>query len=251
MLADHTDTFTANSGAPRKALYRDALHPSPKGTVRLACSVNLPDLPFDPKTALPIRHPLLVAECRCWSPLRFRHVLNARQASTSEGGASSTEMGQLFEPLAVFFPPPPLLQRPADTDTSSQQRRPGDAPLHHQPHRYSRGTSQHRDVGTAQPPFSDWYDTLSEGWPRHRRRSPAMELSRHVDVSVHTGPQPTLPSTHSKPASSCTLSHQLLGGGGGGAAETLVSTQACSVYPAVCFIGSLFLHTPDRCVLVA
>ena len=39
MFADHTDTFTTN-GAPRKALYRDALHPSPKGTVRLACNVK-------------------------------------------------------------------------------------------------------------------------------------------------------------------------------------------------------------------
>ena len=65
-----------------------------------------PDLPFDPKTALPIRHPLLVAVCRCWRRLRFSHVLTARQASTSEraavGGASSTEMGQLFQPLAVL-----------------------------------------------------------------------------------------------------------------------------------------------------
>ena len=63
------------------------------------------DLPFDPKTALPIRHPLLVAECRCWRPLRFSHVLSVRQASTSErqvGGASSTETGQLFQSLAVL-----------------------------------------------------------------------------------------------------------------------------------------------------
>ena len=69
------------------------------------CMWANPDLPFDPKNALPIRHPLLVAECRCWRPLRFSHVLTARQASTSEravGGASSTEMGQLFQPLAVL-----------------------------------------------------------------------------------------------------------------------------------------------------
>ena len=65
-----------------------------------------PDLPFDPKTALPIRHPLVVAVCRCWRRLRFSHVLTARQASTSKraavGGASNTEMGQLFQPLAVL-----------------------------------------------------------------------------------------------------------------------------------------------------
>ena len=77
------------------------------------------------------------------------------------GGASSTEMGQLFPPLAASFPPPPLLQqrpadtessisprrpadtessisprRPADTESSILPRRPADAPLHHQPHRY-------------------------------------------------------------------------------------------------------------------
>ena len=40
MPADHTDTVTTNSGAPRKALYREALHPNPKGTVRLACNVK-------------------------------------------------------------------------------------------------------------------------------------------------------------------------------------------------------------------
>ena len=64
-----------------------------------------PDLPFDPKTALPIRHPLLMAECPCWRHLHFSHVLTVRQARTSEravGGASSTEIGQLFQPLAVL-----------------------------------------------------------------------------------------------------------------------------------------------------
>ena len=60
--------------------------------------------------------------------------------------------------------------------------------------------------------------------------------------SVHAGPQPTLPSPHSKPTSSCTPSHQLLAG---------CSGDTCSVYPAVYFNGSLFLYTPDRCVLVA
>ena len=62
---------------------------------------------------------------------------------------------------------------------------------------------------------TDYIDTLSAGGPRHRR-SPAMELSRHVDISVHTGPQPT----QHRPAPP---SHQLLGGGGG-AAETLAET---------------------------
>ena len=33
---DHTPTFTAPSGAPKLALYKDPLHPSPKGTARLA-----------------------------------------------------------------------------------------------------------------------------------------------------------------------------------------------------------------------
>ena len=36
VLVDHTDTFTTNTGAPRKALYRDPLHASTKGTINLA-----------------------------------------------------------------------------------------------------------------------------------------------------------------------------------------------------------------------
>ena len=60
MLADHTDTFTTNSAPhppppppPRKALYRDALHPTPKGTCvqRQVCgptptSLSTPRPPF-------------------------------------------------------------------------------------------------------------------------------------------------------------------------------------------------------------
>ena len=72
-------------------------------------------------------------------------------------------------------------------------------------------------------------DTLSAGGLR-QRRSPAMELSRHVDVSVHTGPQPTLPSTHSKPASSCTPIAPVTGGGGGGCSGDSCVTQAGSVF---------------------
>ena len=229
--ADHTDTFTTNSGAPRKALYRDALHPSPKGTVRLACDVKYvgqprpplrpQDRPSHPSPSASGRVPLLETpsfqpRVDCQPSQHFREG-GGRSQQYRNGPAVSTTRGP--------FPPPPLLQqRPADTESSIPQRRLGDAPLHHQSHRYSRGTPQHRDVGTAPPPFSGWYDTLSAGGPRHRR-SPAMDLSRHVDISVHTGPQPTLPSTHSKPASSFTPIAPVTGGGGGGggcAAETLV-----------------------------
>ena len=118
-----------------------------------------PDLPFDPKTALPIRHPLLVAECRCWRPLRFSHVVTVSQHLRECGGRSQQyRNGPAVSTTRGPFPPPPLLQqRPADTESSIPQLRLGDAPLHHQPHRYSRGTPQHRDVGTAPPPFSGWY----------------------------------------------------------------------------------------------
>ena len=224
MLADHTDTFTTNSGAPRKALYRDALHPSPKGTVRLACNVKYmyvgqprPPLrpqerPSHPSPSASGRVPLL--ETPSFQP-RFdcppsQHLREGggRSQQYRNGPAVSTTRGP--------FPPPPLLQqRPADTESSIPQRRLGDAPLHHQPHRYSRGTPpntvmsaplRHPSVAGTEP-----IDTLSAGGPRHRR-NPAMELSRHVDVSVHTGPQPTLPSTHSKPASSCTPIAPVTGG---------------------------------------
>ena len=122
MLADHTDTFNTNSGAPRKALYRDALHSSPKGTVRLACNVKY---------------------------------------------------------MYVGQPRPPL--------------RPQERPSH---------------------------------------------------------PSPSA----SGPASSCTPIAPVTGGvgwGGGVCSGDTCVTQACSVCPAVCFNGSLFLYTPDWCVLVA
>ena len=164
MLADHTDTFTTTSGAPRKALYRDALHPSPKGTMRLACNVKYvgqprpplrpQDRPSHPSPSASGRVPLLETpsfqprvDC---PPSQHLREGGGRSQQYRNGPAVSTTRGR--------FPPPPLLQqRPADTESSIPQRRPGDAPLHHQPHRYSRGTPQHRDVGTAPPPFSGWY----------------------------------------------------------------------------------------------
>ena len=39
-LADNTELFSTASGAPRKALYRDCLHPSYQGTARLACNIK-------------------------------------------------------------------------------------------------------------------------------------------------------------------------------------------------------------------
>ena len=157
MLADHTDTFTTNSGATRKALYRDALHPSPKGTVRLAFKVKYvgqlrpplrpPNRPSHPSPSASGRVPLLATpsfqpHVDCPPSQHLREYRNGPAVSTTRG---------------PFSPPPLLQQRPADTESSILQRRPGDTPLHHQPHRYSRGTPQHRDVGTAPSPFSGWY----------------------------------------------------------------------------------------------
>ena len=39
VLVDHTDTFTTNTGAQRKALYRDPVHASRKGTIKLAQNI--------------------------------------------------------------------------------------------------------------------------------------------------------------------------------------------------------------------
>ena len=39
-VVDHTNTFTARSGATRKDLYRDQLHPSDSGTSRLWCLIS-------------------------------------------------------------------------------------------------------------------------------------------------------------------------------------------------------------------
>ena len=184
-----------------------------------------PDLPFDPKTALPIRHPLLVAECRYWRPFRFSHVLTARQASTSEravGGASSTEMGQLFQPLAVLSHHLHCYNNGQRT-RKAQSHNDGWVTPHYtigltataeeHPNTVTSALLRHPSVAS-----TEHIDTLSADGPRHRR-SPAMELSRHLDVSVHRGPQPILPSTHSKPASSCTPIAPVTGWGGGGGVQ--------------------------------
>ena len=154
-----------------------------------------------------------MAECHCWRPLCFSHVLTARQASTSEravGGASSTEMGQLFQPFAV------LSHHLHCYNNGLRTRK---APSHNDgwvtPH-YTIGlTVMSAPLRHPSVAGTEHIDTLSAGGPRHRC-SPAMELSHQVDVSVHTGPQPTLPSTHSKPALSCTPIAPVTGGGGGG-----------------------------------
>ena len=231
MLADHTDTFTTNSGAPRKALYRDALHPSPKGTVRLACNVKYmyvgqprpplrpQDRPSHPSPSASGRVPLLETPS-------FQPRFDCRQAS-------STEMGQLFQPLAV------LSHHLHCYNNGLRTRK---APSHNDglmtPHytiSLTATAEEHPNTVMSAPlchpsvAGTEHIDTLSAGGPRHRR-SPAMELSRQVDVSVHTGPQPTLPSTHSKPASSCIPIAPVTG-----------VVQRRHLCPAVCFNGSLFL----------
>ena len=85
-------------------------------------------------------------------------------------------------------------------------------------------------------------DTLSAGGPS----SPATWTS--VYIRAHSPPFLQHTASQHRPAPP---SHQLLLGGGGGCSGDTCVTQACSVYPAVCFNGSLFLYTPDRCVLVA
>ena len=75
--------------------------------------------------------------------------------------------------------------------------------------------------------------------------SPATWTS--VYIRAHSPPFLQHTASQHRPAPP---SHQLLGGGGGCSGDTCV-TQACSVCPAVCFNGSLFLYTPDWCVLVA
>ena len=42
---DHTSSFTAYSGAPKLDMYSDPLHPSAKGTGRLACKIKYADRP--------------------------------------------------------------------------------------------------------------------------------------------------------------------------------------------------------------
>ena len=64
VFIDHTSTFTTAKGAPRKALYNNALHPSQQGTVRLACNIKYatkqgPPSPVSRSTINSGRPPLL------------------------------------------------------------------------------------------------------------------------------------------------------------------------------------------------
>ena len=173
-----------------------------------------------------------------------------------EGGGRSQQYrnGPAVSTARGPFPPSPLLQqRTADTEISIPQRRPGDAPLHHQPHRYSRGTPQHRDVGTAPPPFSGWYGAHRH--PLRRWAAPPLQSSygalppprRQCDIRAHSPPFLQHTASQHRPAPP---SHQLLGGGGGAQRRHLCNASLQCVSSSV-FNGSLFLYTPDRCVLVA
>ena len=116
------------------------------------------DRPSHPSPSASGRVPLL--ESPSFQPRVDPFVSATPSQHLREGGGRSQQYrnGPAVSTTRGPFPPPPLLQqRPADTESSIPQRRPGDAPLHHQPHRYSRGTPQHRDVGSAPPPFSGWY----------------------------------------------------------------------------------------------
>ena len=258
MLADHTDTFTTNSGAPRKALYRDALHPSPKGTVRLACNVKYmyvgqPRPPLRPQERPSHPSPSASGRVPLLETPSFQPRLTARQASTSEravGGASSTEMGQLFQPLVVlshhlhcYNNGLRTRKAPSHNDglvtphytislTATAEEHPNtvmSAPLRHLQW-LVRSTSTHSpQVGRATAAVQLW-------------SSPATWTS--VYIRAHSPPFLQHTASQHRPAPP---SHQLLGGCSG---DTCV-TQACSVCLAVCFNGSLFLYTPDWCVLVA
>ena len=204
-------SLTTPTPSPRKALYRDALHPSPKGTERLACNVKYmyvgqPRPPLRPQERPSHPSPSASGRVPLLETPSFQPRFVARQASTSEravGGASSTEMGQLA-----------VLSHHLHCYNNGLRTR--KAPSHNDglvtPHytiSLTATAEEHPNTVMSAPlchpsvAGTEHIDTLSAGGPRHRR-SPAMELSRHVDVSVHTGPQPTLPSTHSKPVSSCT-----------------------------------------------
>ena len=162
-----------------------------------------PDLPFDPKIAFTTPHPLLVAECRCWRPLRFSHVMTVRQANTSE--RRGWEEPAVHKWASCFNHSRSLAHHLHCYNNGLRTRK---APSHNDgrvtPH-YIIGLTataeEHPNTVMSAPlrhpsvAGTEHIDTLSACGLRHRR-SPAMELSRHVDVSV-------LPSTHSRPKSSC------------------------------------------------
>ena len=155
---------------------------------------------------------------------------------------------------SLSLPPPPLSLSlslsPADTESSVPQRRLGDAPLHHQPHRYSRGTPQHRDVGTAPPPFRGWYGVHRHPFRRWAAPPPQSRYGALPPRGRQCTYGPTAQPSFNTQQAGIVLHPHRTSYWGGCSGDTCV-TQACSVCPAVCFNGSLFLYTPDSCVLVA
>ena len=180
VLVDHTDTFTTSSGAPRKALYNDALHPSPRGTIRLACNLKY--------VGQPRHHPLPHDQ------LRHRPLLHDRRprpSSSSTGGngrvtlletpsyqscgeplpsqrfLSGKETSQQIRNGTVSTSDAPLMQRRPgyDLQTSTLQQRPGDTQqhhhgAHHQHPPYYTGASawnQRASVDACPPPSYGWY----------------------------------------------------------------------------------------------
>ena len=265
MLADHTDTFTTNSGAPRKALYRDALHPSPKGTVRLACNVKYmyvgqprPPLrpqerPSHPSPSASGRMPLL--ETPSFQP-RF-------------DCPPSQHLRALFQSLSVCLSvwwEEPAVQKWAScfnhsrsfpTTSTATTTACGHGKLHPTTTAWWRPTTPSASPLQQRNTPTPWcrHRSATLQWLVRSTSTPSPQVGRATAAVQLWSSPATWTSVYSPPFLQHTASqhrpappsHQLLGWCSG---DTCV-TQACSVCPAVCFNGSLFLYTPDWCVLVA
>lgn len=118
IFIDHTATFITSTGAPCKDLYRDSLHPNPKGTARLACNIKRagqtrptrhhPQAPHHLRDPVPL-HSTTTPLHSTTQPIRRTFQREANQATVTPPGPPSPFTGRLWmEHRPQRQPPIPL-----------------------------------------------------------------------------------------------------------------------------------------------
>lgn len=208
LFTDHTDTFLTASGAPRKALYRDALHPSRQGTIRLACNLKFADVKIVDKEQDQRGRERKVTE----GPISHRYTGQPAATSQRRGPLLQTPRGtgqpsrhhdqgpELVlrnSPTPYPHPPPHLGERkqPGNTTTTSAKqtndvcrlRRSSDQQHYSQSHQAVREGPPY-----PVPPYV-WQYAAPWSPPRHMLPSSFPLQTHHNTVPPHRAYGPMLP----------------------------------------------------------